>query len=236
MRFENGFIRIFKNQDKRFFTLSFSCFLFSIVCFYKKIFMIWFLSCLFLLVNPVFAKDFTPVPKQGKSSPSVIKTVKKKKKSPSLTTSRDQIKKGQSAGRFPALSPILGKMGFLLKKQSQPRYPAGVLKEGLDTLLGEISSACSPQETASALNHLRDFLKDKLQDPYMDDEMEILFSNILMITGEDSSSKALKLRDFKRSYKVAFRIQGEIDPSDYPEWAISIEKALTCVEESAVSE
>ena len=201
--------------------------------------MIWVLSCIFLFVNPVFAKIATSVSKPEKPSPSVIKPVKEKKKPPSLTAPKDQVKKDQPAGRFPALSAILKKLDLLPENYKQSRYPAGFLKERLDTLLNEISSVCSNQKAASVLiskmNHLRDFLKDKLQDPYMDDDMEILFSDILMLIGEDSSSELLKSPDFKSSYKVAFGIRGEINPSDYPEWAISIEKALACVEESAAA-
>ena len=192
--------------------------------------MVWFLSFIFFFVNPVFAKNSVSGSKQKKLSPPVVKAVKKEVKKHNKT---------RTANHLPVSNSVLKKKDLLPENYTQPKYSAEILKEELEAHLKEISSVCSSQGAASLLiskiDRLRDFLKDKLQDPNMEGEVEHLFRDILMLIGEEPSTEVLKSADFKRSYKTAFGIRGEINLSDYPKWALHIEKALSCAEGETTS-
>lgn len=198
--------------------------------------MSYFISFIFLFVNLSFAKNITLAVQEKKPKPSIVKTIKsftkkiilgsKEKKSnvPKARSKRARLKRHLNSA----------KKDVLPENYDDPKYSAKILKEDLETHLSELSDTCNqknPEDSIkSKLDQIRDFLKDRLQDPYMDMKSKNLFSDILMLIKEEPP-KSFTSESFKMSYKVAFGIRGEMTASDYPKWADQIEKALLCMEE-----
>lgn len=212
--------------------------------------MIYFISLIFFFVNLSFAKDSTTAGKQKKTKPFVVERAKEEKAKPSVakTTEKKEAvpsavkktKKKKTKPKRKASSVfVLEKQDLLPKDYAKPKYSARVLNQDLEEHLTELSSICDQTGPSLSLkfklNQIRDFLKDRLQDPYMDVKAEHLFRDILMLIGEESLPKSFTATSFKSAYKIAFGIRREIKSSDYPEWAFHIEKALLCTEEETAS-